>query len=499
MKKQTLIACGIMALVACTKKITTDAVDSSTATSTTESTDVIVYKTQADGLKKLFREPDLAFNTNTTTNPVITVNTATQYQNVDAIGLALTGSSAYMLKQMTQANRTALLTELFSTSGINLNCVRLTIGASDFSTKAYTYDDMPSGQTDPGLSNFNLKKNVQTNVFNDDNNYVIPVLKEILAIKPNVYIMASPWSAPAWMKRNGSFYGTAPETDTTNNQLMTGYYSVFANYIVKYIQAMQAEDITIHAVTVQNEPRTINVEYPTMYMAPGRQIGFIGGHLKPALTAAGLSTKIFCGDNNWSGSSYQTTFLANTTARNAVAGSAFHGYGGTSDAQMDIYNLYPDKEIHFTEYSDRTDNSFSNQLVSMTRDKMIWVFRNRSQSIVLWNLALNQYSRPNIKIGGSVSRPVVTIDSASKAVTRNVDYYVLGHASKFLRDGAKVIASSNITTNNIHNVAFQNPDGWITLVVTNTATSSRTVDVQQGSRKFTYTIPASSVITFNWQ
>lgn len=468
--------------------------DTTSPLTATTTNPIIVYTTLADGSKKLFKEANINFNTTTTTNPVITVtaDAAHQYQTMDGIGLALTGSAAYTLKTSipSATNRAALFTELFTTSGVNLNVLRITIGCSDFSTTPYTYDDMPAGQTNGSLSNFNL-------LVQDDLNYVIPMIKEIQAVNPNLYIIATPWSPPAWMKRNGSLNGASSSlSDSTQNTLLTGYYSVYAKYLVKYLQGMEAQGIHINAITPQNEPRTLSSAYPTMYLSPSMEVSLVG-YLRPEIDNAGLTTKIFCGDNNWSGSSFHTSFMSNTAARNNVAGTAYHGYGGTPDVMTTIHNSYPTKEVHYTEFSGNVNDPFSSVLATSVRDNIAGSANNWAQTIVDWNLALDGSSQPNIK-GGSSSRPVLVITSAG-AITRNVDYYVLGHAAKTLRTGAIRIETTDISTNSIYNVGFINPDGWKTLVVTNTGNAAKTVDVKIGTQKFTYTIAAKAVNTFNWQ
>lgn len=489
--------CLLMAgvIVGCSKSTLDDSIENSGKNDekikTNSSSYVIVYQSTEDASKKMHRESNLNFNTNPA-NPIsITVDPTVTYQTIQGLGMALTGSSAYMLKQLTSSARTQVLTNIFSPSnGMGMSVVRLTIGASDYSKTSYTYDDQTGSNTDPSLSDFALKA--------DDINYVIPVLKEILAINPDVYIIASPWSAPAWMKRNNSLVGS----DASQNTLMTGYYSVFSKYLVKYIQAMGASpnNITINAITPQNEPRTVKDEYITMYMTPDWQKTLVSSYLRPDLDNAGLTNvKILCADNNWSGSSYANDVLSNTSAYAAVAGSAFHGYGGDPSAMTTIHNSFPNKDIFYTEFSDRRDHSWSSQLAWMGQDHLIRPFVNWSKSVVYWNLALDENSEPNIKAGTNYSRPLVTINSATHALTYNVDYYVLSHVSKFLKPGAQRISSSNISSSqNIYNVAFQNPDGWKTLVVINRNTTSKTVDFHVGSSKFTYTLAPDALVTFNW-
>jgi glucosylceramidase len=475
---------------------------SAESTKTVDATaDIIVYQTSEDAAKKMFKEANIAYNTNAASNIVITVDPATLYQHIQGVGMAMTGSAAYTLYQLTPANRTALLTDIFGDTGMKMNMLRLTIGASDYSTTEYTYDDQTGTNTDNTLAAFALKA--------DDINYVIPAIQEIKAIKsanPNLYITASPWSAPAWMKKNNLLkQALAATTDSANNQLKYGYYRTWSDYLAKYVEKMAASpnSITINAITPQNEPRTSSNEYITMFMDPQWQKVLVRDYLRQKLDASGFTaTKILVGDNNWSGSSYQQTIYADAAARANVQGAAFHGYAGDPSVMTTIRNLNTDKEVHMTEWTSRRDYTWANDLDNMATTYLIQPFRNWAKSVSYWNLALDENSEPNVRAGTNYSRPVVTVNSGTKAVTKNVDYYVLSHVSKFIQAGlTQRMSSTDISaTQNIENVAFLNPDGWKTVVVVNKNTTSKTLDikVQGTTNKFTYTIPARSVMTFNW-
>ncbi|HET9792110.1 MAG TPA: glucosylceramidase, partial [Candidatus Angelobacter sp.] len=170
--------------------------------------------------------------------PVINVNARQKYQTMDGFGFALTGGSAQLMMKMNAPQRSALLRELFGTgaNSIGVSYLRVSIGSSDMNDHAFTYDDMPPGETDPDLKHFNL---------GPDETTVIPVLKEILAINPSIKILGSPWSAPAWMKTNDNLKG---------GSLKAQYYGTYARYLVKYLERMKHEGIGIDAITPQNEP-----------------------------------------------------------------------------------------------------------------------------------------------------------------------------------------------------------------------------------------------------
>ncbi len=468
-------------LVACNKSSSSNNGGTAPILVVPTAANVEVCVTTGSGLKKLNKEANIGFNANAASSLVVQVDTTIAYQSIDGFGAALTGSSAYNLKKYkTLAERNAIYQDLFTNDGIGLKSLRISIGSSDFSTYLYSYDDMPTGQTDVTLANFSIAKDVDT---------LVSVLKEILLVNPSISIIASPWSAPAWMKSNGNM--------RDGGSLLTNYYSVYADYLVKYLKAMQLQNVNIAAITVQNEPRTTNTAYPTMLMAPTEQISFIK-ILWPKIQAANLTTKIYCGDNNWNGFDYSNSVLADATARQYVDGAAFHGYAGTPSNMSSVQTANPDKGIYFTEYTGVfTQSNFSDNLMSFSRDYLVENTRNWAKKVVFWNLVLDQNSGPEIK-GGSTCRGVLTFNNPTGAVTKNEEYYALGQIAKFVQPLAKRIESSDLLADQLYSAAFKNIDGSKVLMVVNAATTTKTFDVKMGSIKFTYTLTGASVATFKW-
>jgi len=442
-----------------------------------------LWLTKGDKSRLLSREPDLSITETGSGYPLINVDTTIQYQQVDGFGAALTGSSAYLIDEiLDESERSALLTSLFDTEeGIGVSYLRLTIGASDFSLSDYTYDDMPSGQTDFGLEHFSLEKDMEA---------VIPVLKEIILISPGIKLMGSPWSPPAWMKTNVNLKG---------GQLKTDCYSVYADYFVKYIQGMEAEGITIASVTPQNEPLHFTANYPCMQMQPAEQLNFIKDNLGPRFQEEGINTKIIIYDHNWDNTSYAISILNDPAAGNFIAGSAFHAYAGDVSAMSTVHNAHPDKELHFTEISGgEWATNFGDNLVWYLRNIFIGTTTNWSRTALMWNLALDQNNGPQNN-GCSDCRGVVTISNPGGTVTINEEYYSIGHFSKFVRPGAFRIAtalSPGLST--IEGVAFQNPDGRKVLIVCNYGNDAASFAVRQGIGYFSYTIDGKSVASIVW-
>jgi glucosylceramidase len=246
---------------------------------------------------------NIAFTTTANSNANLEVDSSSRMQTVDGFGYTLTGGSAMLINAMNTSEKNALLNEIFGNTGdaIGVSYLRVSIGASDLSPAVFSYDDMPVGQTDPTLANFSLSK---------DTVDVIPVLKQILQINPSIKIMGSPWSPPVWMKDNGSSIG---------GSLQPQYYSVYAQYFVKYIQQMKARGITIDAVTIQNEPQH-GGNNPSLLMSAVQQADFIKNHLGPAFQAASITTKIIVWDHNCDNPNYPITVLNDAGARAFIDG-----------------------------------------------------------------------------------------------------------------------------------------------------------------------------------
>ncbi|WP_232066221.1 glycoside hydrolase family 30 protein [Hymenobacter sp. BT18] len=427
----------------------------------------------------LFQKSALVLNFKETTGagPIISVDTTTTYQSIDGFGYTLTGGSAMLINQLPASNRTALLKELFATDGNNIGTsyLRISIGASDLSDRVFTYDDVPAGQTDPTLEKFSLEPEKKD---------LLPVLKEILAIYPDLKILGSPWTAPPWMKDNGSYKG---------GSLKPEYYSVYANYFVKYLQAMQAEGIRLDAITIQNEPLH-DGNNPSMYMSATQQGTFIKNHLGPALKAAGLTTKIILYDHNTDRIDYPLAILNDPEARQYVDGSAFHLYAGTIEALSTVHNAFPDKHVYFTEQWVGGPGNFAADFSWHVGTLIIGATRNWSRNVLEWNLASDQNYGPRTDGGCTTCLGALTINGTT--VTRNPAYYTIAHASKFARPGS-VRIDTNVP-NGLSNVAFKNPSGQKVLIVQNSTSSSQSFNIAYRGKMVSTTLPGGAVGTYVW-
>ncbi len=417
----------------------------------------------------------LTFGTTTNTYPDIEVDSTKQYQTIDGFGYTLTGGSAYVINQMSASAKADLLQELFGNGekSISINYLRISIGASDLNDSPFTYDD---GGTDLGLTNFSL---------NPDKKDLIPLLKEIVTINPKIKIIATPWSAPVWMKDKDSFVG---------GSLRPIYYDVYAKYFVKYIQQMKAEGITIEAITPQNEPLNPN-NNPSLVMTALQQTEFIKTNLGPAFKAANLTTKIIAYDHNCDVPDYPLTVLNDAQARPFVDGSAFHLYAGGIGALSSVHNAFPDKNVYFTEQYTDSKGDFGGDLKWHLKNVIIGSMRNWSKNALEWNLANDLNFGPHTQGGCSTCKGALTIGSGSN-VTKNVAYYIVAHASKFVPVGSVCIASNN--SGNLQTVAFKTPAGKKVLIVENDGNDVASFNIKYRNKWVTAQLSGGSVGTFVW-
>ena len=442
---------------------------------------VATWLTTPDGSSLFAQQPSkLRFATGTPSAPIIDIDDKQTFQSIDGFGYALTGGSAQLLMRMTPAKRDTLLRELFTTDSTNIGVsyLRVSIGSSDMNDHVYSYDDLPTGDTDPTLAKFSL---------DPDRADVIPILKQILAINPKIKLLASPWSAPAWMKTNDNVKG---------GELDPKFYPVYADYLAKYISGMKHEGIDIDAITIQNEPLNPH-NTPSMVMQAEDQDKFIRDDFGAALAKAGLTTKIILYDHNCDRPDYPLTILQDPAANKYVDGSGFHLYGGTIDALAKVHDAFPTKNIYFTEQMviDAKSGTATTDIADPIQHIVIGATRNWSHNVLLWNLAADPHNGPHTNNGGCpVCQGAITLDGDT--VGRNRAFYTLAHASKFVRPGSVRIASNE--PDELPNVAFKTPKGKSVLIVVNDDTSPKTFTVKSHNRIFTTSLNAGAVATYVW-
>ena len=462
-----------------------------------------VWVTTPDGAQRMSDQGSVPFARGGSDELTISVDPSRRYQRMDGFGASITDSSASLLAGLDPAVRHRTMRDLFARNGLSF--LRQPMGASDFvDGPHYTYDDVPSGRTDYRLRHFSIAH---------DKRQILPLLREALALNPKLKVMATPWSPPAWMKTNQSLIG---------GRLIDSprIYATYARYFVKFVKAYRRQGVPIYAVTVQNEPQNRNPSgYPGADMPVAQEAKLIN-ELGPRLRRAGLRTKIFGYDHNWAehpndvattppGEDPETEYptkLLNTSAGRWIAGTAFHCYAGDQARQTQLHDAFPGKGVWFTECSgshgatDPPAQVFSDTLKWHARNISIGVPRNWAKTVVNWNLALDPAGGPH-NGGCDTCTGVVTVDGDT--VTRNAEYYTLGHLARFVQPGAERIASTSFGTTGwngqIMDVAFRNRDGTTALVVHNENDDPRTFAVAEGGYAFEYTLPGGALATFTWR
>ncbi|MCP5387355.1 MAG: glycosyl hydrolase [Novosphingobium sp.] len=445
---------------------------------------VRVYVSSVDARRKLEEMPTLPLENARTgaedrSAETIAIDPAAAQQEVVGFGAAMTDASAGLFEQVLQpGERAELYVELFGDKGLALGFVRVPIGASDFSSRHYSLDDVPSGQSDPQLTRFSMAEPQRAQII---------ALKAAKRINPGLVLMASPWSAPGWMKDTGS---------AIKGQLRPEYYAAYAAYFGRYLDAMEAQRLPVRYVSVQNEPRFEPADYPGMRFPAEARARFLADHLGPLLAARRAPVGVLEWDHNWDHPEEPLAVLADPRAARYVTGVAWHCYAGDPAAMEQVRAAHPDKEVFFTECSGGNwEPDWGKTLGWMVDSLLIAPSRAGSRGTILWNLALDENHGPHLG-GCGDCRGVVTIDRKTRKITRNVEYYVLGHASRFVRAGARRIASNEDSS--LANVAFVNPDGSRVLIAHNRDTTSASVVVRDGDRAFRITLPPGEVATFVW-
>lgn len=443
------------------------------------SNDMDCWLTKSDQSIKLEKQNiTLHFDAITNTNQTIQVDDTQTVQAIEGFGYTLTGGSAQVISSLNSSMKAQLLQELFGNgaTGIAVNYLRISLGASDLNASNFSYDDVPSGQTDLPLANFSLAP---------DKDYLIPLLKEILLINPNIKILASPWSPPVWMKDNNS---------TIGGSLQPQYYDVYAQYFVKYVQAMKAEGVTIDAITPQNEPLN-PLNNPSLLMIATDQANFIKNNLGPAFQAANITTKIIIYDHNCDKPEYPVSILNDAAAKQYIAGSAFHLYGGNINALSTVHSAHPDKGLYFTEQWTSSTGDFGGDLKWHVKNVVIGSMLNWSKVALEWNLANDANYGPHTAGGCTQCKGAITVNS-STSYSKNVAFYIIAHASKFVPTGSIRIASNQ--SGNLNNVAFKTPAGKTVLLVENDGTASEVFNIKFNSKWVTTSLDAGSVASYIW-
>ena len=435
------------------------------------------YHTNADGTV-LFEQKNIMLQQDSSiADHVIEIDASRKYQSMQGFGFALTGGSATHIMAMNDTSRGKLLDELFGNKKgeIGLSYLRISLGGSDLDAQAFSYNDLPDGEKDLDQRNFSI---------DPDKKYLIPLLKEILKIKPDLLIMASPWSPPTWMKTNGS---------TIGGELNPVFYDSYALYFLKYLMAMKAEGIEIDAITLQNEPLHPG-NNPSMHMTPKEQADFVKKSLGPLFKEKEIETKIIVYDHNADKPEYPIEVLSDPEANAFINGSAFHLYGGDIENLSEVHKAFPEKDIYFTEQWYSSEGKFEEDLKWHLREVLIGGSRNWASAIIEWNLSSNADLSPHTP--GGCTKCLGAISIVGENITRNAGYYVMAHAAPFVVKGSKRIQSD--FSEEIPNVTFLTPENKIVLILMNNSKQTLDFSVIQDKINFSDRIKIGDIKTYIW-
>ncbi|MFM7323239.1 MAG: glycoside hydrolase family 30 protein, partial [Armatimonadota bacterium] len=402
----------------------------------------------------------------------IDIDPAKRGQTILGLGASLEHATCANLAKLPPDKREAVIESIVSPAkGIGMNLMRLCIGTSDFTdVPYYTYDDLPPGESDPGLERFSIERDRAT---------VLPIVRAALRVNPELRFFASPWSPPAWMKTSGKL-GTG--------RLKRDCFDAFARYLVRFVEAYAAEGVPILALTVQNEPQHQDPNYPTTLMSATDQRDFIRDHLGPLLAERKLPTQIWCWDHNWNRPDFPRTILSDPKAARYVDGIGWHHYEGTVEAQRELRRQFPDKHCYFTEGS----------LFGVEGAlRLVDILRNDARSYNAWVILLDEHQKPNRGPHEASPTCIELLDDGS--VRTNFDYFMQGQFMRHIPRGAVRLVSNPMEPGALGNVAFRTPDGFVVLLVANARKEEASLGVRCGGQRFVDRLPARSVATYVWR
>jgi len=410
----------------------------------------------------------------------IALDPAAPKQEVLGFGGAMTDATCYVLSQMSAAERTPLMREIFAPDEMAMNVCRTCIGASDYSRTVYSFDDSP--EPDPELKRFSI---------DHDKAYILPMLREARKANPELFLFSSPWSPPGWMKPNNSMLGGAMRKTS---------FGPYAKYFMKFLDGYKAEGVAIDAVTVQNETDAEQEgNMPACLWAQEQEMDFVKSHLGPALRKAGSPAKIWVLDHNYSLWGRAIDELSDPDAYEYIDGIAWHGYVGEASAMTRVHEAFPQKSAYWTEGG--PDISQPDYQTDFTKwaDTFNGVLNNWARSITSWNLALDEKGKPNV--GPFSCGGVVTVENETHKITRSGQYWAFAHYSKHIKRGARVFATDGVgfdgAGGSVSHAGFRNPDGSLVVVLANTGEQKR-AQLVLGGKALEIDLPADSVHTLEW-
>ncbi len=405
----------------------------------------------------------------------IVLDPARKYQELLGFGAALTESSCYLLHRLAPAVREKLMREFFDPAEANFSVSRVCLGASDYSTKVYGYNE---GEPDPEMKRFSIEH---------DRECILPVLRQARAVNPGLFLLGSPWSPPGWMKAGGTMLG---------GSMRKSSFPAYARYFVKTLQGYAAAGAPLNAISVQNEVDTDqDGKMPACLWGQEYEMEFVAAHLGPQLAENRIDAKIWILDHNYNLAGRAIAELDDPKVNQYVDGVAWHGYVGEPSAMTSVHEAYPHKHMYWTEGGPMyTDHGYLTDWAKWASDFNA-ILRNWGRCVIAWNLVLDEKGKPNI--GPFDCGGMVTLDSKTGEAVRSGQYWALAHFSRAFRRGARRIESYG-EFEGISHAACVNPDGTTAAVVANTA-AERTILLKLGGSEAELLLPPDSVTTLSWK
>jgi glucosylceramidase len=429
-----------------------------------------------DGNQRCARAPSIFWRPAASTNPAaIALDPEKKFQPMLGFGAAFTDAACYTLNRLDPPAREKLFTQLFTPSAMGLSVCRTCIGASDYSTQVYSFDE---GDPDPDLRRFSI---------DHDRAYILPMLREARKANPDLFLFSSPWSPPGWMKPNNSMLG---------GNMQRKHMPAYANYLVKFLQGYEAEGVPIQAITVQNEVDTDqDGRMPACCWPQEYEADFVRQHLGPTFESAGIKTKIWIIDHNYNLWGRAIGELETPGVRNYTNAVAWHGYVGEVEWIDYVHSAFADVEMYWTEGGpDYTRPDFMTDWTKWSAT-FTGILRHWCRSITAWNLALDEVGKPNL--GPFSCGGLVSVNSRTKEISYCGQYWAFAHYSRFVRRGARRFDSQSAGGSEILHAAFENPGGTRVLVLTNPGPAQKP-DINLGGSTATVLLSANSVTTLEW-
>jgi glucosylceramidase len=398
-----------------------------------------------------------------------------KFQEILGFGGCFSDASCYVINQLHPPLREQLLHEMFHPSEMGLGVNRTCIGSADSAATLYSYDE---GDADPELKRFSI---------DHDREYILPVLRRVREINPDVFYFSSPWSPPGWMKWNQSMLG---------GSMSRQYLASYAQYFLKFLQAYAAAGVPVQAITTQNEIDTDqHGQMPACTWSQECETEFVIEHLGPLFEKTNTPAKIWILDHNFVYWGRVISELDDPDFRRYANSVAWHGYTGEPGMMSKVHAAHPEAEMHYTEGStDYNDPHYQDDWTKWSTTYTA-VLNNWCQSAVAWNVATDEHGKPNI--GPYPCGGILIINIHTQEIIRSGQYWALAHFSRAIRRGGRRFESQSQAANLGH-VAVENPDGHRVLILTNTG-AARTLQINLGLSSAKVPLEENSIATLVWR